>query len=1179
MKKIPQRRSSTAASPSRSSPVKFKPGNSPIKFQNASPNKTTGLPTLKMKSDISNCSASSNPQNESNNSNNHSHSLKNQIHQTSIKNPKFLNSNNLQKSFSFNIFKKKFESVFENASQFLNLTGSVEAIREEFPQQTLTELTRYFHTYVQALRKGNLGQAKFHGTKFAKCWTSFDHSFDSVAIIGHSAIKTSIANSLDALEAAIKDVETSLAEIKANNKKDQEINNFGNNNFNSNSWNNNLNNDRIEIHDRAAKSCAIHLHSIQKLRKKSIDFLLRKTPNNSQFASTSNLPEIKQFLHSNENNTEIIDDTNQGIAKNETNQETKHETNQNASVIVDSSTSNDHSKLINSGDSCRRKPKVIDFEITDDPNYSTINEKNKIISSQLLEQITDDARVITRRLSESFLKEFAQVGLRGSMRLRTESSAASSDVIRGLKAAALFDESVLKLDQSISEFESLLKESYSLAGLPSDIGEQKENKTIKFTLADEDEADDEDEDELSDPIDSDKKNQNELQSLEKENKDETDFENDDEFNVTDGIIGFVEKTRKKLFERVVNKRFGNWFCNTLIKLAVAEKKELEMSQRNNFELQKLLEKNNSNIIDLQKEMENLKHELSNKNIEITKINQELSEYVSRMTEKDAEIRDMKMKESEEIEKKVNNYKAIEVQTEKSKESSALENLTNLRESIRQLSGIEITNNNEENEEKNDTALLTVIRSKINSLEEQKIELTRRAVDAESKLAERDDESTEIARIISTVLIETGMVKDDNESENNVENQNKENEEPKIKSFLIEQLKFVQKAVVKARARLAAAVERSDYDGGTSLLNLVARVEEAAVHLAVTGVKGDEFTELAIKAANNVINQRRSLIRINEAMNDVLSTYKTENNNCHINNPIEPVEIEKKNLEDEAEAAVMAVRESIVTLAKTSENPLQIITVKLATADARRGLVSRAKNVISVLLESDNKQLNNGNDENNIDQEVSHLLDLLESSKKSTNIATMKRIENRLCKMLNVQNVNEDDLTNHVFDLLSSLEKQFEKYSVFVKDIKSKLHVLGEGKEEIDSVSEKVLSTPSQTMPFIEQVRIFSDVFDYIPVSSRNDANLFLPEIASAVHGLHESITCLKPFSTTLGSIQDSYNMKNMNPTNAENLMNDINSLKTLFNNLEKKNINALVISTLARFLTLISSLVTMIFKK
>jgi hypothetical protein len=148
---------------------------------------------------------------------------------------------------------------------------------------------------------------------------------------------------------------------------------------------------------------------------------------------------------------------------------------------------------------------------------------------------------------------------------------------------------------------------------------------------------------------------------------------------------------------------------------------------------------------------------------------------------------------------------------------------------------------------------------------------------------------------------------------------------------------------------------------------------------------------------------------------------------------------------------------------------------------------------------------------------------------------------------------------------------------------------------IESIASKVANCRDlslETLPLLSQIdsqiqgqqpqakvtgldEMFSSVFDLIPLTTRSDYRVYVPEVCTAFISLHNSVMSLKPFASTLNNIFTQFDGKfaSFSPGSKSHqfLKNQLYALHCSLNSLSPSKINSLVFLVVSRFIALFSS--------
>ena len=842
-----------------------------------------------------------------------------------------------------------------------------------------------------------------------------------------------------------------------------------------------------------------------------------------------------------------------------------------------------HDKVINSYNNYKACINMIrkDAEqVSDTDDEANIKKCNSAFKEAKVEKICDNARNLMRKLNESFLKEFSQIGLRGAMQFRKDASIYCNNIIHGLIGAALFDNDLEKIECSVSKFNILLKDTNGMIGLPTDFESeiQSEEESIyenfnNITKYEENNAFSNGNDIHA--ID------DQILSLDDGKSTRSDYFkdiNEDDNSIipqeNESLKGFLKRSKSILLKKIPDQEslILSFYKNVLI---VSDKSSKNNKQNYKEVLEKLkqaeITKHNliQSLENKEKESVSLKTTINALKEKVKTLNQQLEkENLEKL-----KIQELKTKEQD----TENKRKSMMVQT---KSMSELIEYEKLMRFIKENSGVELNTVTEYN----DADLIAIFQAKISSMKDNIISLTKRALDAEKYLFNSCNDYDDVIKSFKSII---QIMDDKNTINKSYETLNGKDRTGSFSISLASLAKDALSTVVKVRSRLAAAVERTDMGDATSLTELIKKVETIKVELAVTGVKGEDLVELATKAAEGSTRHKRTLSRILNALHMITGTSRTVSDNKNENeinfieqfddiNNIEGIlfdftEKSEKAFEDEVVKAVLQVRDNIFALAKTSENPLEIISVKLAIAEARRTLIKHTIDVLTCFKQNNRE---NNNEFESDDKELSHILNNYEEMEYVNGKIIAKTIENRLCDLLKIESAAYVDTQKYIFELFDIIEIKFKKYENFISDMRYKYNIPED--DNIDTLTAKIRA--AQTISHREIIAIFEKAFDAAQVTSRSDPRKFLPEFARTIKSLYDSITCLKPFSTTLGEIEQKYNPSSKTEENIKLLFREISIMRATFNSLDRLKVHSIVFLVISRFLKLCSSLANLAYQ-
>jgi hypothetical protein len=147
-------------------------------------------------------------------------------------------------------------------------------------------------------------------------------------------------------------------------------------------------------------------------------------------------------------------------------------------------------------------------------------------------------------------------------------------------------------------------------------------------------------------------------------------------------------------------------------------------------------------------------------------------------------------------------------------------------------------------------------------------------------------------------------------------------------------------------------------------------------------------------------------------------------------------------------------------------------------------------------------------------------------------------------------------------------------------------------ESIATQVVKAFDRSADTLPLLNQIEsqlpkrqsqhqpsgidgLFASVFDLIPVTTRADYRVYVPEICAAFLSLHNSVMALKPFASALNELfaQIEGGLSSLSPGSRchQVLKTQVHSLHTALNSLTPSRVNSLVFLVVSRFVALFSS--------
>jgi hypothetical protein len=199
----------------------------------------------------------------------------------------------------------------------------------------------------------------------------------------------------------------------------------------------------------------------------------------------------------------------------------------------------------------------------------------------------------------------------------------------------------------------------------------------------------------------------------------------------------------------------------------------------------------------------------------------------------------------------------------------------------------------------------------------------------------------------------------------------------------------------------------------------------------------------------------------------------------------------------------------------------------------------------------------------------------ELSSRQTETKTVKTLAFRLAAIIG----NESKPTGNPVKLLDILEERIRKERYAIESIAGKVFVdrSFDTPSLLDGIAEWVdhrASAKPSTPGGLDAMLL--PIFERIPVTTRADYRVYIPEICTGVLSLHNSIMALKPFASTLNNIFTQFDCKlsSFCPGSApyQFLKSQISALHSALNSLVPTKINSIVFLVLSRFVALFSLL-------
>jgi hypothetical protein len=289
-------------------------------------------------------------------------------------------------------------------------------------------------------------------------------------------------------------------------------------------------------------------------------------------------------------------------------------------------------------------------------------------------------------------------------------------------------------------------------------------------------------------------------------------------------------------------------------------------------------------------------------------------------------------------------------------------------------------------------------------------------------------------------------------------------------------------------------------------------------------------------------------------------------------------------------------------------------------DAARVAVARPQTILARIGNalSPLSGLSPGNTEENIFLQITEVRQLLQSG--HTAVSNLQQIyddlETNLARFLDIQRPSSKSPAESVQILISALNSKQSKAKI-VKTLTfrlaSVLHVdqkqagspiklldmledrIRKERSAIEAIAAKTFIDLSlETLTLLQRIdekverpapvksagpsgldAMLLPIFERIPVTTRADYKVYIPEICTGFLSLHDSIMCMKPFASTLNNIFTQFDCKFSSfapgSTSYQFMKTQIFALHSSLNSLVPSKINSLVFLVLSRFIALFSA--------
>jgi hypothetical protein len=191
---------------------------------------------------------------------------------------------------------------------------------------------------------------------------------------------------------------------------------------------------------------------------------------------------------------------------------------------------------------------------------------------------------------------------------------------------------------------------------------------------------------------------------------------------------------------------------------------------------------------------------------------------------------------------------------------------------------------------------------------------------------------------------------------------------------------------------------------------------------------------------------------------------------------------------------------------------------------------------------------------------------------------LRAIHGRLAALARVEPTQERDCSK----LLDVIEDNLRKQRHIIESIATKVVKAFDRFTDtlplLNQIESQLLKRQSQQQQPSGIDPLFASIFDLIPVTTRADCRVYIPEICAAFLSLHNSVMALKPFASALNEMfaQIEGGLSSFSPGSRTHqvLKTQAYSLHMALNSLTPSKVNSLVFLVVSRFVTLFSAFVS-----
>ncbi|OHT12706.1 hypothetical protein TRFO_17431 [Tritrichomonas foetus] len=765
-----------------------------------------------------------------------------------------------------------------------------------------------------------------------------------------------------------------------------------------------------------------------------------------------------------------------------------------------------------------------------------------------------EIKAFSRLLNDTFTREFTQCGIASNevVRLRSKCYTACCDIIHGLKNAYLFETDMMKLFRSIFNFQESLRDILEKFNLPTNYLVQFDFESEKNNHINEDEEEEEAEEEKIITFDED------LELLE-----------------------FIKDSHDKAPDFMNDRNYVDKFFEVLNSIALNTISELTTKKQMNDQENEIIIHNIKNITQENENLINEKENLTNENEKL----------IREKTQLENEFQQLHIEYNKITEK----MSQISFDTNNA-EQMLINRIDRLKQAL-----FTISNNGLKNEELTNEDDDFVINNAIKANNDLK--------DKYQNSKEMEDKIREIIgseNIISYIkaLISEREETSRNENESLLYYQETENNLKNIMSSFsnLDSLVDVANEISDSFNKIKLIVNcNSLSEGVDSIFMMFSNIKSSLLKIS-NGSNSDNISKIISDLEanfNSVKNILTSIVNHDGTIHEIAKELSTQHL-CYISNfkaillTINPLigHTISDNIENIDQLTLNSVKKmkeivdnivkNMSSLAGTSmihppTSPIELILQQIKSIERKlnqdrqvileyQSVCSDVESTLSSYCEISNRSSNVS-----IPKSIRMLLKKLppkQNVNNSTNNQSIKNIDIKLSKILNTECSNDSGRLAHIIELIDSLDNKLKKSNEFKAMIEAKL-----GLKNV--AYEKILAQIGNQNNNINFEKLFENVFDLVPVTSRSDPLHYIPEFCNAFVSLNNSILALKPFASILNTIFGQFDCKysSFNPTSPsfQFIRSQVFSLHSALNGLTPSKVNSLVFLVLSRFVALMSS--------